>query len=174
MHYNLYTCWITYPCFKGLLLQSPSLHNQLKSLHTKGYYFDSYRLHSSLASILRFLKRNCITWDYNRSQLQGLTADTCGRYACLFAIFMNRKHTPVEYVIMFTQQPNVQTKMSTRNGALCRCRYTPRLPVVLQPRSACTTLFFLQSRRRCRSRYRCNKFTFLTPGTTNTLVWGFS
>ena len=93
-------------------------------LPLRGYYFDSYGLYPPLASILRFLKRHCITWDYNRRQLQGLIADTCGHYACLFALFMDRKHTPAEYVNMFTQQPDVQVKKLFHHwlGPLCNTR----------------------------------------------------
>ena len=88
------------------------------------FYFDSYGLFPPLFSITKFIKQHCIVWDYNRRQLQGPTTDTCGHYACLFALFMDRGYSPTEYINQFTLQPDVQVKQLFHQylGPLCNSR----------------------------------------------------
>ena len=43
----------------------------------------------------------CTTWDYNRRQLQGLTSNVCDKYCCLFALYMDRAHTPKQFTSLF-------------------------------------------------------------------------
>ena len=65
-----------------------AIHFQSKS-HSS-YYFDSYGLPPYIPSIQSFIRRNCSVWDYNTVQLQGLTSTICGKYCCLFALYMDR------------------------------------------------------------------------------------
>lgn len=93
-------------------------------LPLRGYYFDSYGLYPPLTSILQFIKRHCITWNYNQRQLQGPTTDTCGHYASLFALFMDRGYSPMEYINLFTLKPDVQVKQLFHQylGPLCNSK----------------------------------------------------
>ena len=96
----------------------------------RGFYFDSYGLYPLLNSIQQFIKLHTITWDYNRRQLQGPTTDTCGHYACLFALFMDKGYSPTDFVTQFTWHPDVQVKQlfdhhlgplcNTKGGQACR------------------------------------------------------
>jgi len=52
------------------------------------------------------MKRNRKTWDYNRRQLQGLTSDVCGKYCCLFAIYMDWGYTPKQFISLFVACKN--------------------------------------------------------------------
>ena len=73
-----------------------AIHFQSKS-HSS-YYFDSYGLPPYIPSIQSFIRRNCSVWDYNTVQLQGLTSTICGKYCCLFALYMDRGYTPKQFV----------------------------------------------------------------------------
>ena len=53
-------------------------------------YFDSYGLFPHIPSIHSLLKRTCSVWDFNTIQLQGLTISVCGKYCCLFALYVDR------------------------------------------------------------------------------------
>jgi len=64
-------------------------------------YFDSYGIVPLVHSIQGFINRNCATWDYNRRQLHGLTTDVCGKYCCLFSLYMDRGYTPQEFTSLF-------------------------------------------------------------------------
>jgi len=68
--------------------QSLAIHFRTKS--SGAYYFDSYGILLFVPDIQAFLRRNCTTWDHNGRQLQGLTSDVCGKYCCLFALYMDR------------------------------------------------------------------------------------
>ena len=74
------------------------------------YYFDSYGLRPYLPSVCKFLKRNCLLWNYNNIQLQGLTTTLCGHYCCLFALYMDRGWTPSQFVTIFDAN-NADTKI---------------------------------------------------------------
>jgi hypothetical protein len=65
------------------------------------YYFDSYGLTLFLPDIHYFLRHNCVLWDHNKVQLQGLTSDVFGHYCCLFALYMERGFTPRHFVGLF-------------------------------------------------------------------------
>ena len=88
------------------------------------FYFDSYGLFPPLTSIHTFIKQHSITWNYSHRQLQGLTSNTCGYYACLFALFMDKGYSPMEYINQFTLQPDVQVKQLFHHylGPLCNTR----------------------------------------------------
>ena len=62
------------------------------------YYFDSYGILPLVPDIEAFIRRNCTVWDYNKRQLQGLTSNTCGKYCCLFALYMDRGFTARQFV----------------------------------------------------------------------------
>jgi hypothetical protein len=51
-------------------------------------------------AIREFLRRNCTVWHYNKRKLQGLTSNVCGKYCCLFALYMDRGYTP-QFVGLF-------------------------------------------------------------------------
>ena len=68
---------------------------------SSAYYFDSYGIVLFVPDILAFIKRNCTTWDYNKRQLQSLTSDVCGKYSCLFTLYMDRGYTPQQFVTLF-------------------------------------------------------------------------
>jgi hypothetical protein len=61
----------------------PTLHLQPRSY--SGYFVVSYGLHTLVPIILTFLRIAYSIWEYNTTQLQGLTRTVCGEY-CLFAL----------------------------------------------------------------------------------------
>jgi len=68
---------------------------------SSAYYFDSYGIVPFVPDILSLIKRNCTTWDYEKIQLQSLTSDVCGKYCCLFALYMDREYSPQQFVVLF-------------------------------------------------------------------------
>jgi hypothetical protein len=48
-------------------------------------YFDSYGLSPFVPAIQSFLRRTCTIWEYNKTQLQGLTTD-CGHYCWVYFV----------------------------------------------------------------------------------------
>ena len=62
------------------------------------YYFDSYGLPPFIPSIQSFIRRNCSVWDYNSVQLQRPASTVCGKYCCLFALYIDRGYTPKQFV----------------------------------------------------------------------------
>ena len=65
---------------------------------SSAYYFDSYGILPLVPDIEAFIRRNCTVWDYNKRQLQGLTSNICGKYCCLFALYMDRGFTARQFV----------------------------------------------------------------------------
>jgi len=70
----------------------------LRPKFSSAYYFDSYGIVPLVPAIQAFIRRNCITWDHNRRQLQSLTCNNCGKYYCLFVLYMDRGFTPKQFV----------------------------------------------------------------------------
>jgi len=66
------------------------------------YYFDSYGIVPFVPDIIAFIKRNCTTWDYNKKEMQSLTSDFCGKYCCLFALYMDRGYIPQQFVALLS------------------------------------------------------------------------
>jgi len=64
-----------------------------RPIYSSADYFDSYGILPLVHSIHSFIKRKCITWEYNRRRLQGLTTNVCGKYCCLFALYMDSGYT---------------------------------------------------------------------------------
>jgi len=56
---------------------------------SSAYFFDSYGIVPVVPDIAAFIRRNCTVWDYNRRHVQGLTSNICGKYCCLFALYMD-------------------------------------------------------------------------------------
>ena len=66
-----------------------------------GFYFDSYGLHPYIPSIRSILKRPFSVWDFNTTQLQGLTSSVCGQYCCLCALYLARGYSPKQFIGLF-------------------------------------------------------------------------
>jgi len=101
-----------------------AIHFEPKS--SEAFYFDSYGHPPYKSHIQAFIRRNCTVWDYNTIQLQGPTSLVCGKYCCLFALFMDRRFAPKQYVNLFTADiaDRQITELFTREfGTLCG---TPR------------------------------------------------
>ena len=96
------------------------IHFQPKA--SKAFYFDSYGHPPLNSDIQSFLRRNCTVWDYNTSTLQGPTSVVCGKYCCLFALYMDRGFTPKQFVNLFTADmaDHQTTELFTHEfGTLC-------------------------------------------------------
>ena len=78
------------------------LTSQLQYTSHSSFYFDSYGLPPFIPSIESFIHRNSIVRIYNTVQLQGPTSTVCGKYCCLFALYMDRGYTPRRFVGLFT------------------------------------------------------------------------
>jgi len=72
------------------------------SKYSSAYHFDSYGIVPFVPDILAIIKRNCTTWDRNKRQLQSLSRDVCGKYCCLFALYMDRGYNPQQFVALFS------------------------------------------------------------------------
>ena len=62
------------------------------------YYFDSYGLSPYIPSRQCFIRCNNSVCDYNTVQLQGPTITVCGKYCCLFALYIDRGYIPKQIV----------------------------------------------------------------------------
>jgi hypothetical protein len=76
-----------------------AIHFQSRSF--TAYYFDSYGVPPLIPSIQASIRRNYTVWDYNSVQLQGPTTTVCGKYCCLFALYMDRGYTPQQFTGSF-------------------------------------------------------------------------
>ena len=91
-------------------------HNQRRSSHGERFtlasrtfstkiierlFFYSYAIVPLVPVIAAFIRRNCTVWDYNKRQLQGLTCNICGKYCCLFDLYMDRGITAKQFVWQF-------------------------------------------------------------------------
>ena len=74
---------------------------RLEHRSSTAFYFDSYGLSPHIHDIQSFLRRNCNVLNYN-AQLQGPTNTVCGKYCCLFALYMDRGYTGQQFVGLFT------------------------------------------------------------------------
>ena len=71
---------------------------QLQPKSHSCFYLDSYGLPPFIPSIESFLQRNSIVQAYNTIQLQGPTSTVCGKYCCLFALYVDRGYTPRQFI----------------------------------------------------------------------------
>jgi len=88
-----------------------TVHLRPKSSYA--YYFDSYGIVPFVPDIVDFVQRNSTTWDRNKRQLQSLTSDVCGKYCCLFALYMDRGDSPQQFVALFGTPADRQMEMLT-------------------------------------------------------------
>ena len=75
---------------------------RLEPRSSTAFYFDSYCLSPHIHDIQSFLRRNCTVLNYNNAQLQGPMSTVCGKYCCLFALYMDRGYTGKQFVGLFT------------------------------------------------------------------------
>ena len=66
----------------------------------------------SIPAIQLFIRRNCSVWNYNSVRLQGPTSTVCGKYCCLYALYMDRGYTPEQFVGLF-DTTNAEKQIST-------------------------------------------------------------
>ena len=62
------------------------------------FYFDSYGMPPFIPSIESFLQWNIIVQNYKTIHLQEPTSTVCGKYCCLFALYMDRGYTPRQFI----------------------------------------------------------------------------
>jgi hypothetical protein len=74
----------------------------LKPRSSTAFYFDSYGQSPHINDIQTFLRRNCTVLNYNTVELQGPMTTVCGKYCCLFALYMDKGYTGKQFVGMFT------------------------------------------------------------------------
>jgi len=77
------------------------------------YYFDTYGIVPFVPEIVEFVRRNSTTRDRNKRQLQSLTSDVCGKYCCLFALYIDRGYTPQQFEALFGKPADRQVEMFT-------------------------------------------------------------
>jgi hypothetical protein len=99
------------------------------------FYFDSYGLSPHIHNIQSSLRRKCTVLNYNTVQLQGPMSTVCGKYCCLFALYMDRGYTGKQFVGLFTRSFADQqierffamefgsTRGIPRGGLCCTSRY---------------------------------------------------
>jgi hypothetical protein len=75
---------------------------RLEPRSSTAFYFDSYGLSPHINDIQSFLRRNCTILHYNNVPLQGPLSTVCGKYCCLFALYMDRGYTAQQFVGLFT------------------------------------------------------------------------
>jgi len=95
---------------------------RLEPRSSTAFYFDSYGLYPHILTIQSFLKRNCIVLNYNKAQLQGPTSTVCGKYCCLFALYMDRGYSGKQFVSLFTPSladQQVENLFAHEFGSLC-------------------------------------------------------
>jgi hypothetical protein len=88
----------------------------------KSYFFDSYGQAPYIPNIQTFITKNCSVWEYNKLQLQGLNSTVCGKYYCLFALYMDRGFTPSQFVGLFDARiadRQVTELLESEFGSLC-------------------------------------------------------
>jgi hypothetical protein len=96
---------ICYPILSTSLAPSPGtpwLAIGLEPRSPIAFYFDSYGLLPQIHDIQSFLRRNCTVLNCNNTQLQGPLSTVCGKYCCLFALYMDRGYTGRQFVLLFT------------------------------------------------------------------------
>jgi hypothetical protein len=87
----------------------------LESRSSTAFYFDSYGLSPYIPDIQSFLRRNCTV-------LEGPMSTVCGKYCCLFALYMDKGYTDKQFVGLFTQSladQQVQRIFTSEFGCLC-------------------------------------------------------
>jgi hypothetical protein len=97
------------------------------------WYFDSYGLPPIVESLERFLRRNTVHYTYNQRQLQSISSDICGQYACLYTVYVcsksynmkgfttifNYKDADNQAVRMYRQEFGEMLAPGCRDGQTC-------------------------------------------------------
>ena len=81
---------------------------------SSSYYFDSYGTVPLVTDIHTFIRRNCTVADYNKRQVQGMTSNVCGKYCCLFSLYMDLGYTPQQFVVLFDARDADRTALRVR------------------------------------------------------------
>jgi len=95
-----------------------ALHFRTKSSYA--YYFHSYGIVPFVPDILAFVKRKSTTWDRNRRQQQSLTSDVCGKYCCLFALYMDRDTLPSNLWLFSTHREIVRWRRCSQSNSVLK------------------------------------------------------
>jgi len=123
---------------------------RLEPRSSMAFYFDSYGLSPHIHDIQSFLRRNCTVLNYNNAQLQGSTSTLCGKYCCLFALYMDRGYTGKQFVGLFTPglaDQQVEQLFATefgslrgvpRGGQCCTSKYKRWIPSGITLFAHCT------------------------------------
>ena len=120
-----------------MLTQSGShwLAISLEPRSSTAFYFDSYGLSPHIQDIQSFLRRNFTVLNYKNLELQGPVSTVCGKYCCLFTLYMDRGYTGKPFVGLFTPSlayQQVEQLFASefgsfcgvpRGGLCCTCRY---------------------------------------------------
>jgi hypothetical protein len=95
---------------------------QIQPKSYSSFFFDSYGISPMITTIQSFLKRNSVICEYNKVPLQSLTSDVCGKYCCLFALYMDRGYTPKQFINLFghndTADRQVDSMFTSEFGSL--------------------------------------------------------
>ena len=91
--------------------------------NVNGNYFDSYGLSPSVDNFVHFLKRNCKTWTFNKTELQSYDTEVCGHYCIWFLTERARGKTMHEIVSQFSEDRAkndllVENQVTTRFGTI--------------------------------------------------------
>jgi hypothetical protein len=106
-----------------------AIHLQPRS--SIAYSLDSYGLPPLIPSIQTFINRICNVWDYNSVKLQGTNKAVCGKYCCLFALFMNKVYSPQQFIVHIG---TVDT--DKRVSEMCKAEFGP-LPKIVRREGQC-------------------------------------
>ncbi len=52
----------------------------------RGDFFDPYGIPPLYKTFVNFLDKHCVSWQYNKTRLQGLTSAVCGQYCIFFLL----------------------------------------------------------------------------------------
>jgi hypothetical protein len=86
---------------------------QIQPISYSSFFFDSYGFQPIIPTIQTFLRGNRIVNKYNKVRLQGLFSDVCGKYCCLFALYMDRGYTTKQFVSLFDAHGHAHSQFST-------------------------------------------------------------
>ena len=72
---------------------------------TTGFFFDSYGNPPAFYSkdFEQFFTSHKLTFDYNRTRLQGYNSNVCGQYVCLYLLYQSRKVSLEHILNLFTE-----------------------------------------------------------------------
>jgi len=103
---------------------------------SSSYYFETYGIVPLVTDIQAFLRRNCTVADYNKRQLQGLRSTVCGKYCCLFALYMDLGYSPQQLVGLFDDRD-----ADAQTYRLFEPEFRPLRLLLLRGRGQCSASF---------------------------------